>query len=161
MSFKVLTEQIVAQHHSLLRRELPYLSQLVKELAEQTSEGSSLGEAEKLCNKIRTNIETHLRDEETLLFPTGIALEEGRIPPASDMDLLARLQEMEQEHENCGKGLQLLSQMISAQPESEARNKTLSTLQSIIADMDVHVEKENTQVHPHFLELMKNAPATH
>lgn len=155
MSFRVITEQIVAQHHSFLRRELPNLSFLIRELTEQNSEEPALVEAEKLCNKIRKKIEAHLHDEEAVLFPTGIALEEGGTPPQSDLDLLARLQEMELEHENCGKGLLLLAQMVSAQAESELRNKALLLLQSITADLDVHVEKENSKVHPRFLELIR------
>ncbi len=159
MSFRVLTEQIVAQHHSLLRREFSNLSLLVAEMAAQASDGN-FTEAEKLCSKIRTKIEAHLSDEETVLFPTGIALEEGKTPPTSEIDLLARLAEMELEHDNCGKGLKLLAQMISAQTESELRDKTYAVLQAIIADMDVHVEKENKHVHPKFLELMNHGNAS-
>ncbi len=159
MSFKELTDDIIAQHHSLLRRELPNLSALIAELSRQAgdNEGASttLAEAEKMYSKIRSKIETHLRDEETVLFPTGVALETGAVPPTSELDLLARLQEMEREHENCGKALITLKGMIGGIVPSDIRDRTLELLESVILDLDLHVEKENSKVHPRILELLK------
>lgn len=155
MSFKELTDSIVALHHSFLRRELPTITNGLEALSLELSASEKITEAQSLFRKVRDKIEAHLKDEETLLFPTGSALELGEMPPAADIDLLERLAEMEKEHENCGNALRLLAQMLVDLPESQTREKVLSAVRSLSCDMDEHVRKENEEVHPRFLELMK------
>lgn len=94
-SFKETVEEIVARHHSLLRKDLPTITQLLDALSIDCPGSQSLGEAQQLYKKVRTKIETHLKDEETVLFPTGISLESGGTAPPSEMDILERLKEME------------------------------------------------------------------
>jgi len=153
-SFKQIVEEIVARHHSLLRRELPRITELTDELSTGSPDNESLKEAQQLFKKVRTKIETHLKDEETILFPTGIALETGGPVPQTDMDLLARLEEMEKEHDGCGNALGIVSQMINTLAQSELRDQTLNAIETVQQDLRIHVEKENTQVHPRFIELL-------
>jgi regulator of cell morphogenesis and NO signaling len=157
MSLKETTDAIVAVHHSFLRRELPRISELLESLA---ADNQSLHEAQQLYTKVRNKIEAHLRDEETQLFPTGVAIEEGLPPPLSSFDLHERLLEMEKEHENCGKALGTLEQMLHAQPASTLRQSTLTALQALRADLDVHVDKENSLVHPRLFELLHGRDVT-
>ncbi|CAN5438128.1 hypothetical protein BH10CYA1_BH10CYA1_37590 [soil metagenome] len=159
-SFKELVEAIVSKHHSLLRRELPKITDMLSQLSTQCKGSETLSEAEQIFKKVRSKIETHLNDEETLLFPTGIALESGKEAPPCEMDLLARVEEMEKEHENCGNALTKISQMVSTTPESELREQVINTLQLVQDDLNIHVEKENTQVHPRFLELVGTRPGS-
>ncbi|MBX9696042.1 MAG: hemerythrin domain-containing protein [Cyanobacteria bacterium] len=152
-SFKEIVEEIVTNHHSFLRRELPKVSELLEALSRDCADNESLGEAQQLYKKVRAKIETHLKDEETVLFPTGIALESGGVVPHSDMNILERLAEMEKEHDGCGNALTSLCQMIETLPQGELREKVIDNIRSIQKDLDVHVEKENTRVHPMFLAL--------
>lgn len=152
-SFKDIVEEIVANHHSFLRRELPKISELIEALSADCAERESFCEAQQLYKKIRTKIEAHLRDEEMLLFPTGIALEAGGALPQSDMDLLARLDEMEKEHDGCGNALTTICQMIETLPQSELKEEIIGKVRTVQQDLEVHVEKENTRVHPMFLQL--------
>lgn len=157
MSFKELTDSIVAVHHSFLRRELPAISAQLEDLAEELQHGEEISEAQSLFKKVREKVELHLKDEETTLFPTGTALELGQVPPQPEFDLLERLASMEKEHENCGNALTLLLQMLSELPASAVQQKTLRSVAELSQDMDEHVRKENTQVHPRFLYLLNAA----
>ena len=132
-TFKELVEAIVAQHHSLLRKELPKISDMLAQLSTQC-ESEALSEAEQIYMKVRNKIEVHLHDEETSLFPTGIALESGMAAPPSELDLLARVEEMEKEHENCGNALTKIAQMISTAPISDLREQVLQTIQIVQDD---------------------------
>jgi regulator of cell morphogenesis and NO signaling len=161
MSLKETTDAIVATHHSFLRRELPRLSELLEALFTVSAvDAPSLLEAQKLYTKVRTKIEAHLRDEEGVLFPTAAALEEGVPPPPSSIDLRERLQEMEIEHDNCGKALGTLEQMLGRLSNSTHKQETLAALQELRADLDVHVEKENSLVHPRLFELLRSHEAS-
>ncbi|MBX9666533.1 MAG: hemerythrin domain-containing protein [Candidatus Obscuribacterales bacterium] len=154
-SFKEIVEEIVANHHSFLRKELPKISELLEALADDCSPSDALIEAQKLYKKVRSKIETHLKDEETLLFPTGIALESEDVAPVTEMNLLERLHEMEVEHDGCGNALTTLSQMIATLPNKEQTEQVISKIKSVQKDLAIHVEKENTLVHPRFLELFE------
>lgn len=154
ISFKELVEGIVAKHHSLLRRELPLITDMLSKLSTQCNNDVEICEAEQIFKKVRSKIETHLFDEETSLFPTGIALESGTAAPPCEMDLLARVEEMEKEHENCGNALGKIAKMVGSAPASELRDRVIDTIGLVQNDLDVHVEKENTQVHPRFIELV-------
>ena len=155
-SFKQLVEEIVARHHSLLRKELPRITELMDGLVRDCPDVEPLGEAQQIYKKVRSKIETHLKDEELVLFPTGIALESGGNVPESDMNLRERLAEMEKEHDGCGNALGTISQMVSTVVQSELRDKLLHAIQVVQDDLLIHVEKENTQVHPRFIELLGN-----
>lgn len=152
-SFKEVVEEIVATHHSFLRKELPKVSELLDALSTSCSGDETFEEAQQIYKKVRTKIEVHLKDEETSLFPTGIALESGTPVPPCDLDLLERLKEMEKEHDGCGNALNTVSGMIASLPQSDLREQVLEKIKLLQEDLRVHVDKENTQVHPRFLEL--------
>ncbi|MBY0551472.1 MAG: hemerythrin domain-containing protein [Candidatus Obscuribacterales bacterium] len=154
MTFKELTDSIVAVHHSFLRRELPAISAQLEDLAKDLRHGNEISEAQSLFKKVRDKVEAHLKDEETTLFPTGSALELGQTPPQAEFDLLERLASMEKEHDNCGSSLKLLVQMLSQLPASNLQKTLVTSVSALSQDMDEHVRKENTEVHPRFLELL-------
>ncbi len=153
-SFKEIVDDIVSRHHSLLRRELPRITEQLDKLSVECPNNESLGEAQKLYKKVRTKIEAHLKDEESILFPIGISLDSGEAAPQSDMNLLERLREMETEHDGCSNALLTACQMIDKVPHSDLRDQLLSTIQLVQHDLLLHVEKENTLVHPRLIELL-------
>ncbi len=153
-SFKDIVEEIVSRHHSLLRRELPKITEMLNRLSSGEGKNDSVSEAQHIYQKVRTKIETHLKDEETILFPIGITLESGGTPPPAEIDLLERLNEMEKEHDGCGNALTTIYQMIAnSTPQGELRDELLNTIQRVQDDLRIHVEKENEQVHPRFIKL--------
>jgi iron-sulfur cluster repair protein YtfE (RIC family) len=154
VSFQTIVEDIMSSHHSLLRRELPRITELMEALSTAYPDNAPLGEAKQIYARVRTKVEAHLKDEETILFPTGVALECGDTPTPTEMDLLERLAEMEKEHDGCGNALTGVQKTIlDFVPECELRAKLLATLQLVQDDFVVHVEKENTKVHPMFIAL--------
>jgi iron-sulfur cluster repair protein YtfE (RIC family) len=160
LSFQTIVEDIMSTHHSLLRRELPRISELMERLTSenlpgQESDVERLKESRQIFEKVRAKVEAHLRDEELVLFPTGIALESGREPLATKMNFLERLTEMEKEHDGCGKTLNMIAQTIAEVSAPTAlRDEVLSAIQNIQDDFVVHVDKENNRVHPMFIELL-------
>lgn len=155
MSFQNLVEEIMATHHSLLKRELPKISALFEKLMEQLPDNEELLEAKQIFSKVRGKVEVHLKDEESVLFPNGIAMEQGKAKAPTELDEVERLSEMEQEHENCSNTLNKVQKILqSAVTNSKLRDELLVKIQTIQDDFVVHVEKENTRVHPMLLELL-------
>jgi iron-sulfur cluster repair protein YtfE (RIC family) len=156
VSFQTIVEEIMATHHSLLKRELPKISEQAAALSSQYPENDALAEAVQIYSKVRNKVETHLKDEETVLFPSGIALERGGASVPTEMNLVERLAEMEKEHDGCGKTLTSIQKTIETTvPASAMRDKLLASIQLVQDDFVAHVEKENSRVHPMFLELLK------
>lgn len=147
----------MSNHHSLLRRELPKISELMDLLSDEYPDIDSLTEAKQIYSKVRSKVETHLKDEETVLFPTGIALEAGSDTVPTEMNLLERLAEMEKEHDGCGKALAGIQKTLNeCVPACELRANLLTNIQLVQDDFVLHVEKENTRVHPMFIELFES-----
>lgn len=157
MNFRAIVEEIMSTHHSLLRRELPKITDLMNSLSTEYPDNEPLTEAKQIYGKVRSKVETHLKDEETVLFPTGIALESGGTQVPTEMNLLERLAEMEKEHDGCGKTLSGIQQtLFNSVPPCELREKVLANIQLVQDDFVVHVEKENSRVHPMFVELFES-----
>lgn len=91
------------------------------------------------------------------MFPTGIALESGGSAVPTEINLLERLAEMEKEHDGCGNALAGIQRtLVDSVPTCELRDKLLTNIQVVQDDFVVHVEKENTRVHPMFIELFES-----
>ncbi len=155
MSFQKIVEEIMSTHHSLLRRELPKISELIKALTTENAESKSITEAQQIFEKVRAKVEAHLRDEESVLFPTGVALETGGEAVPTEMNLLERVAEMEKEHDGCGNALAGVYQtIIDDASASELKEKLLATIEIVQEDFVSHVEKEDTKVHPMLVSLL-------
>lgn len=145
-SLKELTEYIVARHHAFLRRQLPAISDLFQPALDSSA---TVHDAANIFTTVRTKIEVHLRDEEQFLFPIGIYLADGGTPNACELDLKARLEEMECEHDNAGIALEKCRHLINAAANSDPRlNDLVRALNSLIDDLTEHVRIENTYIHP-------------
>ncbi len=155
-----MAEHIIYRHHGFLRRELPRLFQLLEHIRQ--SQGVDLekaAEIEKIFQAVKQKIEKHLCDEEELLFPICRRLEAGEKVESPHMDMIARLQEMEVEHGNADRALTRMRELaggLAASPEmAHPCRDLLSGLEALQADLKVHVEKENTFLHPLALELLQ------
>ena len=157
MSFQTIVEEIMSTHHSLLKRELPKISAQLETLSDEHPDNGALTEAKQIFAKVRNKVEVHLKDEETVLFPNGIAMERGSDTTPTEINQIERLTEMEKEHDSCGNALTgIQTTLRTAVPASESRDKLLTNIQLIQDDFVVHVEKENSKVHPMFLDLYRS-----
>jgi iron-sulfur cluster repair protein YtfE (RIC family) len=157
VSFQTIVEEIMVTHHSLLKRELPMITEQLAALCAEHPKNEALNEAEQIYFKVRKKVELHLKDEETILFPNGIAMERGSATTPTEINQVERLAEMEKEHDGCSKTLAGIQNTLrTAVPASALRDKLLANIQIVQDDFVVHVEKENSQVHPMFLELYSN-----
>lgn len=164
LSLKDLIHNILTEHHVLLRRELPRLELLLGEIAaEYGVQNQKLCEAFETFKKVKCKIEIHLGDEEQFLFPACLKLENGEaVDQISDEvkagpNLLDRLVEMESEHENSGKAFEAILAVVNAVDEESADgicHQFAAGLAAVIADLKVHVQKENEQVHPRARQLL-------
>lgn len=144
-SLKELTEYIVAKHHAFLRRQLPAISALFQAIIESSPTAQEeLTDAAAIYATVRSKIEAHLRDEEQFLFPIGVCLAEGGTPNACELDLKARLEEMEIEHDNAALALEKCRHLLS----DKANTDIAIALKSLIDDLSEHVRIENTYIHP-------------
>jgi regulator of cell morphogenesis and NO signaling len=156
MTFQSIVEDIMTSHHSFLRRELPRITELIDLLSTEYPDNDRLSEARQIYVKVRSKVEAHLKDEEKVLFPTGVALECGAAVVPTEMDLLERLAEMEKEHDGCGKALTGIQMTLAESvPACKLRDNLLAQLQLVQDDFVIHVEKENSKVHPMFIALFE------
>lgn|GEM_PF-574069 len=166
LNLKDLIQNILTEHHVLLRRELPRLELLLGEIiSEFGAQNQKLCEAFETFKKVKAKIEIHLGDEEQFLFPACLKLENGE---AADQigdevkagpNLLDRLVEMESEHENSGKAFEAILIVVNSIAVDEERadglcHQFITGLAAVIADLKVHVQKENDQVHPRARQLL-------
>lgn len=166
LNLKDLIQNILTEHHVLLRRELPRLELLLGEItSEFGAQNQKLCEAFETFKKVKAKIEIHLGDEEQFLFPACLKLENGE---AADQigdevkagpNLLDRLVEMESEHENSGKAFEAILVVVNSIAVDEERangicHQFITGLAAVIADLKVHVQKENDQVHPRARQLL-------
>ena len=168
VSLKDLIQNILTEHHVLLRRELPRLELLLGEInAEFGADNQKLCEAFESFKKVKSKIEIHLGDEEQFLFPVCLKLDSGELASqssdevATGPNLLERLVEMESEHENSGKAFDAILTVVNAIAVDEGRadgicHQFVAGLAVVIADLKVHVQKENDQVHPRARQLLSD-----
>lgn len=161
-NLKELIQNILAEHHVLLRRELPRLELLLGEIAAKYgAENQNVIEAFEKFKKVKGKIEVHLGDEEQFLFPACLKLENGESSAevTAGPNLLERLVEMESEHENSGKAFEAILAVVNQLSANEQSvdgicHQFVSGLALVIADLKVHVQKENEQVHPWARQLL-------
>jgi iron-sulfur cluster repair protein YtfE (RIC family) len=85
LSLKELIQNILMEHHVLLRRELPRLELLLGEItAEFGAQNQKLCEAFETFKKVKSKIEIHLGDEEQFLFPACLKLENSEAADPGD-----------------------------------------------------------------------------
>ena len=164
-SLKDLIQNILTEHHVLLRRELPCLELLLSEITSKYgSRNQRLCEAFETFKKVKSKIDIHLGDEEQFLFPACLKLEsEAAVQSTAELsagpNLLERLAEMENEHENSGKAFEAILAVVNAVAVTEDSadgicHQFADGLAAVIADLKVHVQKENEQVHPRARQLL-------
>lgn len=159
-----LCDHIASIHHERLREELPLIAELLARVVRVHGEGHpDLELTERAFTALRAELEPHLAEEETSLFPACRALDaEGVV--AANLDP-ATIDRHQSEHESVGRKLAALRQLAGGYEESEALCSThralLGELRGFEADLHRHVHEENNLLFPRVRELVgAAAPAS-
>lgn len=143
-SFAELCDHITTDYHDELRRELPELAELFDTVVRvHGEERPTLAEARRAFLDLRAEIEPHIEEEETGLFPVLCELDRPS-PPRIDPEWIAK---HEAEHTEVGAGLERLRRAADDYDVGQALCSThrllLERLARFETEMHRHVHKEN------------------
>jgi regulator of cell morphogenesis and NO signaling len=160
-SLAALIDDIVSQHHSFLRRQLPYLLHLAAKVSK--AHGSSHGELieiETLVSRLANELSTHMQREEHVLFPLIQCLEAGVIA-RDGVDVAMAIARMEEEHGAAGEALLAMRNLshnfavpVDGCPTYRVFYRALEELER---DLHMHVHKENNILFPRALQQFAQA----
>jgi regulator of cell morphogenesis and NO signaling len=159
MTLAELTDHIIDTHHEYLRRELPRLAAITEKVA--ASHGARdrrLLQVRDVFAAMASELNSHMRKEENILFPLVRRLEAGDPPAGSRGRPLAYpIRQMESEHDDAGSSLERIEMLTKKFTPPEWACNTyrvmLDGLKSLQADLHVHIHKENGVLFPRALEL--------
>jgi len=142
-----LVDHIVRKHHAYLEQELPVLGGFVtKILRVHGFSHPELVELHKLFHQAKVELEQHMIDEETNVFPL-IKQAEQMSDPAARKQALGLIGELEHEHELVGGLLQQMREITSdyVLPEGACTTYALTfrKLEELESDTFEHVHLEN------------------
>jgi len=149
----VLIEHIVATYHDSLVEELPRLQAMAAKVAHvHGARTASFVQIAKIVDELSTDLLTHMRKEETVLFPAIRAIDEGR---ADARRIKAPVSVMEHEHDRAGALLQDLRELTSGYTPPQTACATTRALyqglEELERSMHVHVHLENNVLFPRAL----------
>jgi len=156
-----LADHIEATHHAGLRAELPRLGRLTRKVAKAHGERHpELIEVCRLFHRLAEEMESHMADEERVMFPLCRRIEQARtLPEALYGSLSNPIAELTHEHEDAGTVLAELRRLTNDyEPPADACNTyrvMLAGLAALEADMHQHVHKENNILFPKAIALEK------
>ena len=131
----LLCDHIVSVHHARTREGLERLTGLVS------------GAAAPLFGALRTEVEEHMREEETRLFPAMTALEQHDV----DGFPLETIEAYEAHHVRTGAAIRELRRLLAGEPDA------LAALEELDADLHRHIHEENEVLFPRALAALGRA----
>jgi regulator of cell morphogenesis and NO signaling len=139
---------IVAVHHEGLRERFSRIESLLRTVVEaHSAHEPRLARLQKLFGELRAELEPHLADEESELFPAYMAWEQARKPIPADM-----LLEHERAHASLGDALVALRALCHDYDRdaalSDAHRALLDALETFEYDLHRHVHEENNILLP-------------
>jgi regulator of cell morphogenesis and NO signaling len=145
-----LIDNIVEQHHSFLRRELPRVEQLmIKVAAHHGLRYRALLDVAEVFLALQNELLEHMLKEERVLFPLIRRLEAGE--PAG-FTVNCPIAVMEVEHRHAGEALQRIRDLTdnyAPPPDGCTAYRTLMAgLADLEADLHQHIHKENNILFP-------------
>lgn len=154
-----LISNILAQHHTFVRLELPRLSELSRKVA--LAHGDRAPNMHRLASVVqllRDELESHMEKEEEVLFPMILAMEHGReapgLPPFS-----TAVSCMEEEHAVAGEALEEIRRLTANYELPSGACNTwrvfYHTLAALEQDLHIHIHKENNILFPRALDMEK------
>ena len=150
-----LADYIVNEHHTYVRRSIPVLRAFTQKVARVHGGGEpSLIQIAMLFEKVAEEMESHMHDEETVVFPRIKAEEEGG--QNFDEPLADLINRMESEHDLAGSLMKEIRRLSNDyQPPADACNTYRATfveLEGFEDDLHRHVHLENNILFPRALQ---------
>ena len=157
-----LVDHIVTTYHEPLREELPRLEAMAAKVHRvHGSKAPYLTRLEAIVSELSADLRSHMRKEETVLFPAVRAVESngGRLA----IPISAPIAVMEAEHDHAGELLSELRTITDGYVAPEWACQTFRALYHGLADLEegmhVHVHLENNVLFPRALALTRVAEA--
>ena len=153
-----LIEYIVGRHHDYLRGEFPGLQSRLDKVYRVYNQryGPALLGLPEVFGALRSELESHIRKEEVILFPAIVAFEEvvrsGRQPNLPLTGLSELIRTMESEHSIAGDALTKIREITAnfALPEYACvtYRALMSGLEELEHDLHLHIHLENNILFP-------------
>ena len=158
-SLDALMQHIVTRHHGYLRDELPAIERAIAKAVELRAgtKATALLSLERTFRFFKRELELHLRKEEEVLFPLIRRLEvafstSARLPRFPFGSIANPIGIMEEDHDTENRQLEKmlgLTGNYSGPPEAATICRLVfERLQSLNADMTIHVHLENDVLFP-------------
>jgi regulator of cell morphogenesis and NO signaling len=144
-----LCDHVITAHHDLMRRELPFISDLTTTVVRVHGvQHPELLDLQRVFTSMRADLEAHMRLEEDTLFPACRATEAGAMRGVDD-ELLG---EHEADHVEVGQALEALRELSGGYGTKLALCGThralLESLHALELDLHQHVHEENNILFP-------------
>jgi regulator of cell morphogenesis and NO signaling len=155
-----LTAHIVTVYHQPLREELPRLKAMAERVA-RVHGGKTLylARLEAIVAELSTDLLTHMRKEEMMLFPAIDELTRGDAGRVFPID--GPIHVMEYEHDHAGSLLEELRVITGGYHVPDWACATTRALYQGLAELEaamhVHVHLENNVLFPRALDLMRDS----
>lgn len=146
-----LVNHIVSTHHAYLNRELPALSERLEKVYRVYNQryGETLLGLPEVFGELRSELEMHMRKEETVLFPAIT----GHRPFGALANLIGVV---ESEHESAGKALAKIREITQDFYIPEYACVTyralISNLRELEQDLHIHIHLENNVLFPRAMQ---------
>lgn len=160
-----IINHIVSKHHAFMHEELPYVDKLLDKvvIAHGAKHGDFLNCLNGTYKILKENLEKHLGDEETLLFPYVKELE-AAIKTGTAQKYTGNFQKiidiLYTEHDQAGAALsdirELTSNYVLPDDACTSFEALYEHLQGIEDDLHEHVHLENTVLFPRITTLMNS-----
>lgn len=149
MTLTELADHIEATHHAYLREELPRIDFMTEKVSRvHGDKDARLHKVREAFVALKAELEPHMMKEERILFPIVRQLEASAERPEFHCGSVANpIGQMEHEHDQAGRALEILNQMTDAytppQWACNTHRAMLDSLARLEADMHQHIHKEN------------------
>ena len=159
MTVTDLVDHIEDTHHAYLRKELPRLAELARQVASRHGEKDPrLHRVQQTIGEMSVELWQHMQKEEQCLFPMIRQLQLGAQAPWVYCGTIANpIRQMEFEHDDAGAALSRLRELTDGfSPPTWACNTyrvLLNALAYFERDMHAHMHKENNVLFPNALRM--------
>lgn len=163
MSLKDLANYIVSTHHAYVKQEAPQILAYLHKIASKHGERhDELYQVFEAFDKLKAEMDDHMRKEELVLFPRIVGLETFQEQYDSGVSIeyiQSPVSVMEHEHEDAGTLLEVLRQLTNNyQPPADACTTyrlAFAALKSFETDLHQHIHLENNILFPKSLQLFR------
>jgi iron-sulfur cluster repair protein YtfE (RIC family) len=138
-----LMAEIVATHHACLRRDVPRLEALARDLAHPDAQEPALVELRSLFGGLWACVEAQLDKEEQVLFPMLARLEQqGQVSKCHAGMIRSRVMMAERDLARVRGVILRMKELASEHLALDARHELLDSIEALLADLREHTRKE-------------------